>query len=132
MDGTAAAAELIAKQAELNPKPKPLPPKQLPANFERLVGAWKRIYLITKKLEPRVTAARKVIVELLIDAGIPVGQHIETKHGSVSLQTQSRTDWEAIARAVVAPAFLEMLVEQFTKTGDPFIRAPHSWAGEAK
>jgi hypothetical protein len=107
-------------------------PRQLPENFERLVGAWKRIYLIAKKLEPRVETARKTVVQLLVTAGFKVGEHATSKHGTISLQTKSTTNWEGIARAVVAPAFLEQLIPQFTKVGEPFLRAPQSWAGEAK
>ncbi|HEY1554840.1 MAG TPA: hypothetical protein VGF94_08400 [Kofleriaceae bacterium] len=122
----AAAPQVSVPKADISA------PRRLPDNFERLVGAWHRIYLLAKKLEPKVEAARKTVVSLLVAAGVPVGEHIATKYGSISLQTKVTTNWEAMARSTLAPAFIEQLVPQFTKTGDPFTRAPQSWAGEAK
>ena len=103
-----------------------------PKNIDRLVAVWKRAFVLAKKIEPKVEAARAAVVQLLVDAGVPVGDKIETKHGSLSLQTKTTTDWEGLARSVIATDKLEELVPKFTKTSAPFTRAPSSWAGEAR
>jgi hypothetical protein len=96
---------------------------------ELAVGMWKRFYLRFKPLEDKVDAARKKVVALLVAAGV---ENIATKHGTLSLQRKSTTDWQALARAVIKPELLDEYVKQFTTTSDPFVRAPASWSGEAK
>lgn len=98
----------------------------------KLVGAWRRVYLIFKPLEARVDDARGKVAELMRAAGLQLGEKLATKHGDVCLQTKSTIDWEGMARSVVKPEFLEQLKTQFTSTSKPFVRAPHSWSGEAK
>lgn len=98
----------------------------------KLVGAWRRVYLIFKPLEARVDDARGKVAELMRAAGLQLGEKLATKYGDVCLQTKSTIDWEGMARSVVKPEFLEQLKTQFTSTSKPFVRAPHSWSGEAK
>jgi hypothetical protein len=98
----------------------------------KLIGAWKRAYLIFKPLEARVDAARLKVAELMHASGFQLGEKLSTKHGDVCLSTKSTIDWEGMARSVVKPEFLEQLKTQFTSTSKPFVRAPHSWSGEAK
>lgn len=96
---------------------------------DRLIGLWKKAYLLFKPIEARVDAARAKVVEMLIAAGV---HSFDSKHGAIGLQTKKTTNWEALARSVVAPAFVEQLIPQFTSESAPFVRAPTRWNGEAK
>jgi hypothetical protein len=96
---------------------------------ELAVGAWKRFYLRFKPLEDKVEAARKKLAQMLVAAGV---ENIATKHGTLTLQRKTTTNWEALARSIVKPELLEQSIQLFTSTSEPFLRAPASWSGEAK
>lgn len=115
-------------------KSEPSPPSASPApatstirRAEKLIGAWRRVYQLWKPLETKVDAARKAVVELIVAAGL---DGIDTKFGEIKLMRKDTTDWQALARSVIAPAFIEQLVPAFTKTGDPYTRAPTRWSAE--
>lgn len=116
-----------APKSETAPTASPAPAKSTTRKVEKLVGAWRRIYKIFKPLEAKVDTARKAVVELLVAAGL---EKIETKFGPVSLSRKDTTDWQALARSVIAPAFVEQLIPQFTKTSEPYTRAPTHWSAE--
>lgn len=99
---------------------------------DKAITAWKRVYLLFKPLETKLEAARTKVVKLLVDAGFQPGVHYVSKHGKIGLQTQNRTDWEGLARHCLSDKVIAALLPSFTKRTDPFVRAPHSWAGEAK
>lgn len=109
------------------PEVSPAPTRALLARATKLIGAWKRGYKLLKPLEAKVDAARKLVVDLLVDAGL---QGIVTKHGELNLQTKTTTNWEALARAVIAPKFIEQLVPQFTTKSDPYLRGLTRWSAE--
>jgi hypothetical protein len=97
--------------------------------LDRAVGLWRRAYLIIKPLEQRVEAARARFTELLVAAGV---KGFDSKHGTINLETKKTTNWEALARSVIASKFVDELVPQFTSESKPYVRAPQRWAGEAK
>ena len=96
---------------------------------ELAVGAWKRLYLRFKPLAGLVEAAREKVTKLLVDAGV---DNLATKHGTLTLQTKSTTNWEKLARSIIKPELLEQSIPMFTSTSAQFLRAPASWSGESK
>lgn len=95
---------------------------------EKLIGGWRRIYRLLKPLEARVDIARAKVLGVLVASGV---QRFDSKHGTIGLQTRKTVNWEALARSVIEPKFVEQLVPQFTNESDPFIRAPASWSQDA-
>lgn len=99
------------------------------SRLDKTVNTWRRVYLLFKPLEDRVEVARKKFVELLVAAGV---KSFESKHGTISLTTKQTTNWEALARSIIEPKFIEQAIPQFTSESAPYVRAPARWSGEAK
>lgn len=116
-----------APKPEPAPTASPAPAKSTIARAEKLVAAWRRCYRILKPIEARVDAARKAVVQLLLDAEL---KGIATKHGEINLQTTKTTNWEALARSVIKSEFIEQLVPQFTSESQPYARALPKWSAE--
>ena len=96
-------------------------------SIERAVGSWRRLYRLFKPLERKTDAARDQVVELLKANGL---EAVDTKHGTIKLMTKDTVDWQALARSVIAPAFIAQLVPQFTTKSDPYTRGLPTWSSK--
>lgn len=96
--------------------------------MEKLVAKWKGLHVASKRIEPELKSTREAVKTAIVDAGVKV---VVTSLGTIALQTQKRTDWEALARKFLHPAIIEGIRDQFVSESEVYVTAPNGWAAEA-
>src|SRR5258708_16026486 len=99
------------------------------AKTERLVASWKKLHNDSKVREPQLELARGAVKSASVAAG---GLFITTKLGTISLASRKVTDWEGLARSLLAGKVIDEHLPKFQKQSEAYVSAPREWGIEAK
>lgn len=112
-----------------NPKPEPVGFKAKPAE-EKRIAAWKAAYVLYKRAEKKMKAAKAIVHGLFKKHG---ASFVESKLGILKLRSGgTNVDWKGLAHANIAADVIERELPKYTTVGEKQLAALPSWGAEAK